>query len=53
MAVLNGDITMIELLLRFGAEIDVLDDYRRTSLHWALETGKLELVRLLIDAGTS
>lgn len=40
---------MIELLLESGADIEAIDNTRRTSLLWGASTGKSELCRLLLQ----
>ena len=42
---------MMGLLLKHGASIDAQDGYRRTALHIATSRGKLDLMRLLLEAG--
>ncbi|KAM7193221.1 ankyrin [Rhypophila sp. PSN 637] len=41
------------LLLRYGADPNARDNYRRTPLHWAMTSGNVEVVRLLLEAGTN
>jgi ankyrin repeat protein len=39
-----------ELLLKFGAELDAIDEeYRSTPLGWAAKFGQTEMVRFLLD----
>lgn len=43
--------TIAELLISHGAEVDALQEYQRTPLHLAAFTGRTELVALLIKHG--
>jgi ankyrin repeat protein len=46
-----GDRTLVELLVRYGANVNSLDKYEETSLHKAARQGHLEVVRFLIING--
>ncbi|KAF0302941.1 Ankyrin repeat and SOCS box protein 8 [Amphibalanus amphitrite] len=46
-----GDEPMVEVLLRFGANANLLDDKRRSALHAAAEAGAAGCVRLLVQHG--
>lgn len=41
-----------ELLLRYGADPEARDGWGRTPLHWAMVSGNVDVVRLLLEAGT-
>lgn len=47
--------SLVELLLANGADVNMLDNYRRTPLHYACESHYLleTIVRTLIDAGAN
>ena len=42
-----------ELLLRYGADPTARDNFGRTPLHWAMVSGNVEVVRMLLAAGTN
>ena len=46
-----GNATRLELLLQAGADVDAMDLYRITSLHYAACHGHLEAVKLLLRWG--
>lgn len=50
-AVYKGDATMIDLLLRHGADVDRRSDHGRTPLMEAVESGRLSLVTKLLEQG--
>ena len=57
-AVLNaaaeqGQLTMIELMLVDGVDIDAIEDDGGTLLHWAARQGHLDAVELLIERGAT
>ncbi|XP_065561254.1 ankyrin-1-like [Artemia franciscana] len=63
-AAAEGQIDMCQLLVSKGAQIDILDDRRRTPLHWAVvgpgedyctikEENKTEIVKFLLSRGAS
>jgi len=52
-ACMAGDIPVLELLLEYGANIDLPDDDGRTALHEAINYGKTEVVRFLIEKGAN
>jgi len=43
----RGDLEMIKLLQKYGAEIDALDKENATPLFYACQMGKLEIVKYL------
>lgn len=51
LAVRQGDVAVVELILRHGADVSAADDRGRTPLHHAIDEGHAELARLLIDRG--
>lgn len=44
-------IGIVKMLLNAGAEVNTMNVYEITPIHYAARTGNLELVKLLIDAG--
>ncbi|KAK2726871.1 ankyrin-3-like [Artemia franciscana] len=63
-AAAEGQIDMCQLLVSKGAQTDILDDRRRTPLHWAVigrgedyctikEENKTEIVKFLLSRGVS
>ena len=46
-----GDKRVVEILLDRGADIEKVDYWKKTALHWAAYYGKLDVVNLLIDEG--
>ncbi len=50
----RGDVDKVELLLEFGAEVDLVDmEYRSTPLGFAARGGQAEVVELLLEAGAN
>ena len=47
----DGSKSIVQLLLKQGADVVVNDMYRRTALHWAADQGKEEATHLLLKAG--
>ena len=43
-----GQVTMLEVLLGNGAEVDAKDDWERTALHWAARKGYCKAVETLL-----
>jgi hypothetical protein len=50
-ACIAGDIPTLEMLLAYGANIDLVDDDGRTALHTAINQGKTDIVKFLIENG--
>ena len=47
----KGDVDTVNLLLGFGADVNIRTQYGYTALHFAVSTGNPQLVKLLVDAG--
>jgi hypothetical protein len=47
----NGQIAIVELLIRHGAQIDLANRYLGTPLSYAAEKGHVAIVRILLDNG--
>ncbi|PON55872.1 Arf GTPase activating protein [Trema orientale] len=47
----SGDLLMIELLLQFGADINLRDFHGRTPLHHCISSGKNSLAKFLLRRG--
>lgn len=50
-AAAKGHTSTVQLLLDRGAVVDQVDEYGKTPLVWAAETGQLACVKLLLAAG--
>ena len=50
-AVQGCDRTAVERLIAAGHDLNALDDFGMTALHWAVYGGYIELVRALLGAG--
>jgi ankyrin repeat protein len=48
-----GNTPLVSLLLKHGAQPELLSQDGRNALHWAAAAGKNETVRVLLDAGLS
>ena len=52
---LQTDISLIKLFLRIllksGADVNLIDKWERSALHFASSCGHLEMAELLLDAG--
>ena len=53
MAAHSGQKEVVQLLLKRGADANALGSGGRTALHWAVGMNKLDLVRLLLEAGAN
>ena len=51
LATKNGQLYMVELLLKRGAEVNIQDESENTPLHYAAANGKKDLVKLLLEQG--
>jgi ankyrin repeat protein len=47
----HSSVKCAEILVRYGAAVDVRDSQGRTALHWAVGAGSLEVVRVLVGGG--
>ena len=52
-AAMRGDLEAVRTLLRGGADVNAAQGDGMTALHWAAETGHLELAEMLIYAGAN
>ncbi|KAF3921088.1 Ankyrin-3 [Arthrobotrys entomopaga] len=52
LAALNGDLTIIKALVNGGADLNPVPGVRGALMHYALISGKEEVVRYFINAGT-
>ena len=50
-AVKLNDLTLVEILLKNGADVNDTDGHGQTALHVASTEGFLELAKILLDAG--
>lgn len=50
-AVKNKDVAMVALLLNFKADINIIDQEKRSALHWAVQYNHQALVEILIKGG--
>lgn len=50
-AALAGDITIVEILIANGADVDERDVHGYTPLHMAIEEGHTEVAKVLIENG--
>ena len=53
MAVLSGELEMVEMVLNASVDINIVDERRRTSLFQAAAAGQSEICSLLIDKGAN
>jgi ankyrin repeat protein len=49
----NGDVEILKLLLKAKPNLEATDSTKRTALHYSVYSSKLEVVRLLVEAGAS
>ena len=49
----NGHASLITLLIEFGANVGMLDDYSCTALHWAANRGDLRLTVFFFNSANS
>ncbi len=52
-AAMNGDFERVEALILQGADLDAAQGDGMTALHWAAEQGRVDMARLLIEAGAN
>jgi ankyrin repeat protein len=48
-----GYVTIVQLLLAHGAEVDIKNGEGRTPLHYAASLGRTEVIKLLLDHGAN
>ncbi|GAB2289346.1 hypothetical protein Dimus_023651 [Dionaea muscipula] len=53
LACLAADISMVELLLQYGADINASDSRGQTPLHYCLSMGRTEIAKMLIIRGAN
>ncbi|KAJ7825932.1 ankyrin repeat-containing domain protein [Mycena leptocephala] len=53
LAAMNGDLTMMKLLLAHGARVDDQCGQGESALHHACSVGNLQMVELLLDSGAN
>jgi len=51
LAIYNGDIKMVDLLIKYGADLKIFDKKGETVLHIALREGQYDIALLLLDKG--
>lgn len=49
----QGNIHAVHHLLSYGADIDAIDEYGRTPLHYAVTNKHIDIVRLLVERGAT
>ena len=47
----NGDIEIVDILLKYGANINIVNSYNITPLHYAIKNNHFNVVKLLIENG--
>src|SRR5262245_45500645 len=52
-AAMRGDIEAVRTLIKQGADVNAAQGDGMTALHWAAETGNVEMAQVLIRAGGS
>lgn len=53
LACYKGSIIMTEILLNAGAKVDIYDRCNNTAIFYAVQSKKLEVVKLLVEAGSN
>ena len=49
----NGHTSLITLLIEFGANVEMVDDYSCSAMHWAANSGDLRLAVSYFKSGNS
>src|SRR5262245_59606564 len=52
-AAMRGDVEAVRALSKQGADVNAAQGDGMTALHWAAETGSVEIAQILITAGAS
>lgn len=52
-AIINKSIEAVDLLIAYGADVDMMDNQGKTPLIWAVEIKSLDIVKLLLDLGAN
>jgi len=52
-AVQKGNLEIVKILLKFGVNVNILDDFGKTPLRIAIQKGYLEIIKILLDAKAS
>mmetsp|Transcript_24651 Transcript_24651/g.31871 ORF Transcript_24651/g.31871 Transcript_24651/m.31871 type:complete len:462 (+) Transcript_24651:410-1795(+) len=53
MAAKTGSLSIVKLLLKYGANVDLQDENGRTALIWAVQHGHFEVSKLLVETGAN
>lgn len=51
--VLTGEISNVEAVLPFNGDLNELDNFGNSALHWAVMRGDLDIVELLLRSGAN
>ena len=49
----KGNVSFVQRLLTYGADVNSRDDDQRTALHWSATYGKSEMVDFLVNSGAA
>ena len=41
----------VDIILKAGANVNVIDEHRRAAVHYAAENGNCEIIRMLVEKG--
>ena len=52
-AAMRGDVEAVRTLIKQGADVNAAQGDGMTALHWAAETGNIELAQVLVTAGAN